>query len=468
MPPPLPLTLVHLSDIHFRRTSDSGPDDADADVRNELARDLTAMRERLSHVYGLLVTGDIAFSGKREEYELADTWLASLTILTGCPRNNIFTVPGNHDVDRTVVERNEVIKEIHALLRGLQYPDIDAQIASYASDVSGAGSLLFQPIAEYNHFAAKYGCSVASSRPYWEHDIVLNDSSVLTLRGLNSTLVSDALDDDAAHKLVLASTYATPLRQDGVEYLTLCHHPPDWLTPSAEIEDGLDNRVRIQLFGHKHRQRIRAIDNTVRVTAGATHPDRREPKWVPRYNVLSVLVDTLEDSRSLVLTVYPRVWSDQANCFVGELDDNAVDVRTFRLPLPAWQPAVVALPSAAEAVEPGLGVADVVHAQDVWGLTVQSEDGQWVESDMDRNRALAYRFLTLSYFDRISIANDLNLLNEGDDELDDATLYEAMFLRARDTHQLAALWTAVEDKHGAGVAAFNPFANKDGQEAPDE
>ena len=64
---------------------------------------------RLGQIDLVLIAGDIAFSGKRTEYEEAARWLEQVTSLCGCKRTNVLMVPGNHDVDRDRTPcRNEV------------------------------------------------------------------------------------------------------------------------------------------------------------------------------------------------------------------------------------------------------------------------------------------------------------------------------------------------------------------------
>ena len=60
------IILVHLSDIHFVKASAVGPDILDEDIRRELKRDVVVLCGTLGNAHGILVTGDIAFSGKVE------------------------------------------------------------------------------------------------------------------------------------------------------------------------------------------------------------------------------------------------------------------------------------------------------------------------------------------------------------------------------------------------------------------
>ena len=48
----------------------------------------------------VLVTGDLAFSGKEDEYEQVAEFLTALCDASGVDHKHVFSVPGNHDVDR--------------------------------------------------------------------------------------------------------------------------------------------------------------------------------------------------------------------------------------------------------------------------------------------------------------------------------------------------------------------------------
>ena len=92
------LIFVHLSDIHFRCWSGSEYD-VDNDLRNELLLDAESVSKDHGQPQGILVTGDIAFSGTSEEYDIAKEWLAELCIKLGRTLENVWCVPGNHDVE---------------------------------------------------------------------------------------------------------------------------------------------------------------------------------------------------------------------------------------------------------------------------------------------------------------------------------------------------------------------------------
>ena len=87
---------LHISDFHLRG-SNSSPQNAV----------LTAMLEDIARRCNgglafdfVLATGDLAFSGKEPQYALVEEFLDGLAGTVNLPRNMIFCVPGNHDVDR--------------------------------------------------------------------------------------------------------------------------------------------------------------------------------------------------------------------------------------------------------------------------------------------------------------------------------------------------------------------------------
>ena len=91
------ISWLHISDFHFRAGGDSFSQGVSCDV---LLRDIPS---RLSDEFPLqfiVVTGDIAFSGKASEYELASTFFVALLDKLGLDAERLCIVPGNHDVDR--------------------------------------------------------------------------------------------------------------------------------------------------------------------------------------------------------------------------------------------------------------------------------------------------------------------------------------------------------------------------------
>ncbi len=438
------LVLVHLSDIHFTRSSGTSAHDLDADLRNELLRDVTAITKGLGGATGVLVTGDIAFSGNETEYERATAWLRELCGSIGCAAESVWVVPGNHDVDRSLAS-DLVTKMLHDSVRTKGEAEIDSQLSAFAGHAQSAAALL-GPLAEYNRFAAYFQCSISAEKPFWERDLILTCGTIIRLRGLCSVLVSNT--HDVRGNIVLGKAQATVPRIDGVEYLTLCHHPPDWLRDQDAVVTPLESRVRIQLFGHKHSQRVQAINNTLRVTAGAMHPERNEREWDPMYNVIEV--SRLDDHR-LGVRLFQRRWHKADLRFVADQDSNTGKPHHDYVWQDCPRPARKELrPGEAPTVTAIAGAAS--HAA-VAKTTPKDSDAM---PPPNHERRLTYRFLTLPFRHQIAIANSLNVLTDEDRALGDEALYRELFKRAAAKGLLGKLWEETEKRH-ADPAPSNPF-----------
>ncbi|MCP5051262.1 MAG: metallophosphoesterase, partial [bacterium] len=93
------LKLLHLSDIHLRKKDDSEPKQFRQRVKGKLIEAVTTHVKEHSVPDFVAVTGDIAFSGKKKEYDFALEFFKELRdALPG--ETKFLVIPGNHDVDR--------------------------------------------------------------------------------------------------------------------------------------------------------------------------------------------------------------------------------------------------------------------------------------------------------------------------------------------------------------------------------
>jgi len=322
------LVFIHISDLHFRAAGVDDVHDQDRYLRNELQLDLRRLRTRLPRVDGLIISGDIAFGGKAEEYAFATNWIESIREQLGCERRGVMVSGGNHDVDHDAIPDDGPVDLIHQEVRGsATLEEYDACLAAVLRHEKRGESLLY-PLGAFNAFASSYGCGFNRDCPYWERDFSLSDGTILRFRGISTILLSSSRDNIRSHKMLYGGSQRTMLRIPNVRYAIIGHHPPSW-----SIEDDVADQVFsalsfLQIFGHKHEQWITTIGNSVRVIAGALHPSRAESNWLPRYGALAI---SARDARHLNLRIYPRRWSAEELTFIGDYNSEGKDYRDYVL-----------------------------------------------------------------------------------------------------------------------------------------
>jgi len=438
-----PLIFLHLSDIHFsKRSGRTG--DLDEDVRRELEADALAVRRGFDHFTGILVSGDVAFSGQSAEYDTAKAWLNRLCASLGCPPEDVWVVPGNHDVERAEVRGSFGLQSVRAVLRPADSRAVQGTISRLVGDLATM-ELVHKPFSNYNIFASGYGCQVGGDRLHWQHDLVLNDRSTLRLWGINSALVSGDQDDENQNRMVIGTIQSLPPREDGVTYLAMCHHPLEWIWDRDQVNEDLKARVAVTLFGHKHKLNVEEVSRTLRVAAGAVHPSRAESEWLPRYNYLAVSVEGSGPKRHLRVGVWSRLWHDPSRRFRPDYANGGKESETYRLPLPDWQ--------APESPAAGGGGPTITGGPPPAVGRSMAVEGRLVNPE----RRLAYRFFDLPYSRRMEVVQVLGLIADEDEHLREDERYRRYFVRAKEQTQMHRFWREVETRHADGRPDDNPF-----------
>ena len=310
--------IVHLSDIHFRQECNGDPVLHD-DVRNELLLDARRLREKLGDADAVVVTGDIAYSGKKGEYEQAGDWLDQLCTAIGCPEQSVQVIPGNHDIDWSKV--TPIVEDLHSCITDALPNELDARISERFHKDEVAYNALLAKFNNYREFANRYGKDFESGEcPFWAEDISTLGSPVIRVVGLNTVLFSDR--HDAKERLALGQNQYILRRDNDVEYIVLLHHPPEWFKDSQQSRSYFENRARVWLMGHEHTLRVNTSKNVqdferLEIHAGATNPPA-EDGYEFRYNWLTLSMCSVEDKRQLVVALWPRVWTLASTGFVAD------------------------------------------------------------------------------------------------------------------------------------------------------
>jgi DNA repair exonuclease SbcCD nuclease subunit len=312
------IRIVHLSDIHFGQEIDGSRPEHD-DVRQALLRDCKdEMVGKLGPANGLVVTGDIAYSGKKKEYERAGDWLDELAKIVGCEKNAVHTIPGNHDVDLAGI--TYPCELLHKELRNCTADKVDEILTKITPDAAEVSPLL-DKLGSYVEFASRYESDFeTAARPVSRKEIKFPTGHILRFLGLNSVQVSDKTD--APRKMVLGNRQYIFAEEQDVEYVVMSHHPLEWFKDKPQAYPRLISRGRVILTGHEHEAAFRKVQENDReyivIDAGATSPPGGGEKRPHTYNWIEFTLGQDHVGRFMTVTIHPRVWVPGSGFPVGQ------------------------------------------------------------------------------------------------------------------------------------------------------
>ena len=429
------MLILHISDIHFQSPGCLDPwRDPHNAIRTRMTNDLAEQVVRLGKVGALLIGGDVAFKAAADEYATALTWIQELSNVCGCPKERIFVVPGNHDVDRKLIETNVSIQNVQAAISSAASARRDSVLERQLSDEQ-SGQNLFLPHAEYNLFAAQFGCQIWPGKPHWHQDIELEDGVNLRIYGLTSTLLSGrgGLDDNKGDLFLgIRQTVLNPV--PNTANLVLVHHPLDWLADGDPVDEALSSRASFHLFGHKHKQRAVREASYVRLGAGAVNPSLEEKPYEPGYNLIDLKVDGAGQERGILVELHQRRLQAEPELFVPIRTSEGLDVFVARIPL-RETPSIHVAPSntSTRSSPPKASEANVKPS---------TEDAEAAMGEPD-TRDLLYRFWQLDSSQRREIAQSLDLLRDGEMKLPEPERYGRALIRASEQNIMAEVAAAV-------------------------
>lgn len=444
------MRLLHLSDIHFSAPAClTAGGDRDTPFRTRLEADLL----ELCHndgitVDAILVGGDIAFKGHPDEYKAAKDWLLRIAAHCGCKPEGILTVPGNHDVDRTICSAVDVSNAQEAIAKEVGIFNRDRQLARQLG-YAPSGEALFKPLQAYNDFAAQFGCGIFPACPFWQRDLKVADGVTLRVFGLTSVLISGLGGrDDAPGRLFLGSEQVVLNPEENVLNLVLSHHPPSWFSDATDVENIINARAQLQFFGHEHDQRCLRPPEFFRFSAGAVNPDREEPRWNPGYNLVDLNVDG--EGRTRVVEVRARLRHFQQapnELFVPLLTQERDEVWRHRLRLPQL-PSFPARLGKMDAEMPSRGATAIASAGNTAVVAVGAEVRPTPPQEADMTEPstdnIIYRFWQLSGSQMRDIALQIGLITTADLQIPPHERYHSALKLAKEKGLLVELARQIE------------------------
>ncbi len=304
----MPLRFVHISDIHFGQEILSPGSLTLQAVREALISD--CLEQKLEHgpADGVIVTGDLAFSGRTEEYDDAREFLSRLADSAGCGRGTIYLVPGNHDVNWSQLNVWEYRSQQE--IRKSSPNTVQAELLNHIKEIKKFNPL--KKLESYRTFALEFDCDIDSAeKPYWHKDIQLEDGYTLRLWGLSSVHLSNHEDQEDGGRPYLAlghAQYMTNLLDRSVEHIVLMHHPLECFIDQVDARNSLRAHARILMYGHRHSPDSEARERILFVEAGAVNPPEADRPYTYNWMTLNLGFFDGPGKPILEVTIHPRCW----------------------------------------------------------------------------------------------------------------------------------------------------------------
>lgn len=455
--------FVHISDLHFGQETHGTSPKHEA-VRKALLKDVKQLAEKRGSATRVLVTGDVAFSGKTEEFKVAAQWLDELTKACGCKETDISTIPGNHDCDRKGI--SAIAKITYGHLRSGSAESAQAQLHDIIKD--GESTSPFLPkLQAYRKFASAYGCDfISAQKPFWIRELDLPAGVRLRLYGLTSVQVSN--DEDALGKMLLGREQYILEDEDDVITVVMLHHPLNWYIDKDEASDFLCNRARVIMTGHEHALNVHKTRDAMSgsewlaIYAGATNPPEKELQFT--YNWLEFSCEDKNGVAHLVVETFPRVWVPGKTCFDADRNRIAGGAESIHeeiaCPKVRMRADTSDIPNETASAETSVGSRSAEEsAVSPEGTDVTGEGGVSMvtnNADFDRLRYFFWRYLDWQQRLKVLVLVDA-LPKTADQPLPQTLERVALDSAAKDREKLHKLWDEIMPLIPVEKRGTNPF-----------
>jgi len=324
------IAWLQVSDIHMQQRAEWSQDF----VLRAMADSIRQRRGQGLTLDFILATGDLAFSGKKEEYELVKRFFEELVRASGVSKERIFCIPGNHDVNR---DRQKLC--FQGARSALSSPNaVDPVLAPDNDDLP----TLLQRQEAYRSFQTTYfGCQARTVTPdglAYVSSLTIDDV-VIGIVGLNSAWLAEGGNADHGNLLIgerqVINAFDAADKLDAHIVIGMAHHPLHLLRDFDRnaATRHITKRCDFYQCGHLHQPESHGAgfdaSACLTVAAGASFETR---EFQNAYSI--VKLDLLAGTRTLTTVQYnpgqgafeftnevpfPIRLSPAAMCTVGEL-----------------------------------------------------------------------------------------------------------------------------------------------------
>jgi len=323
-------------------------------VLRDMMRDIESRLLDIDNLQFVIVSGDLAHGGKKDQYSLVESFLVDLLRITSLKTSDLYIVPGNHDVDRD----NSQLAFHGARAAFLNSENVERFLSN-----SGERHSLLARLSAYYEFEERVCPHLKSA--YTDDNLAYLitrhiDSLPIGIAGLNSAILCG--DNEDQGKLVLGDRPIIDLCEkiraaDVRLVVTVVHHPPSWLADfdKRTFDARLLPYCDILHRGHLHEPDVQPVyvtasNNCLAISAGASYAWRQ---FENSYSI--VTVDVSAASCKIVTYTYnshagdfrPHREDEHGLRFRGELpgdpSDCAIAIRSLGAEAEQLAPYLAAL-----------------------------------------------------------------------------------------------------------------------------
>lgn len=267
-----PICWLHISDFHMCQTKAWSQDV----VLTALCKDIKERGDKEgASVDFILATGDLAFSGRADEYAMTAGFFDAISKASGVAKQKIFCVPGNHDINRETQKMSFLgartyIKSQH---------EIDQLIS--ASDEM---QTLLKRQDEYRKFQNSYFKAQkrysTPDKPGFVSSLTIDDVR-FAIVGLDSAWLAEGGKGDQG-ELIIGERQTIEALSKASMYkphimIAMAHHPLHWLREfdRRPIQKSIEDSYDFFHHGHLHEPEKRIGGRCLVLGAGASFETRQ-------------------------------------------------------------------------------------------------------------------------------------------------------------------------------------------------
>ena len=276
------ISVLQLSDIHFKSANNS--------VMKKIDKIFNAIKNEIDSSSYLFITftGDIAFSGKKEEYQVAELFLKNLTDKISSHKNiniqYIFTA-GNHDCNFGDDEIRDIL--IESVLNGRK---ITYEIIENCTKVQ----------KNYFEFTKKYNSNITFENNIFSRYEYNVCSYKIAFNAYNLAWASKKKEIQANiiyPSDILDKNYIS--NEDFDVTISIFHHPLHWLKHDniREFKELINSTSNIVMTGHEH-----------------TFSAKKESLIDAQEHIEYIEAGTLQDSNNESISSFNLLTIDLKNC----------------------------------------------------------------------------------------------------------------------------------------------------------